>query len=223
MQTTTAMRWCLAAGAAATLAVSGRATAAHQTSSGPGGLGTEVPYDSRLAREYFHYYVPTNTPEALRIRDEVQTLHADHQTAMELGKLGATAQNADVRTLAHRMVTELDRLDWTLVRVAQDSLLELDGTAYDAATQSGAATVREVQAVSGPDFDGTYLTRVVKVLESALQTVDELQPQAKKAGRQQLGSVLARDHNVLQGELATARSLSSALAAQQGVGGGRQG
>jgi len=216
------MRWCLAAGAAATLGLSSSAAAGFPTSSGPGGLGTEVPFDSRLAREYFSYYLPTDTPEALRIRDEVQKLHADHQAAMELAKAGAVSQNAEVRDLAHRIATEMDRIDWTLVRVAKDSLLDLDGTAYDAAVQSWTPTLQEVQGASGPDFDQRYLQSVVKVLESALQTVDQLRPQAKKALRQQLGSVLERDHKVLQGELSRARSLSSAVAGRA-VRDGQQG
>ncbi len=219
----TARKWCLAAGAVAMLGVAGPALAGgHQTSSGPGGLGTEVPYDSRLAREYFHYYLPTDTPEALRIRDEVQKLHADHQTAIELGKVGATSQNAEVRKLAHRITKDLDPVDWTLVRVAKESLLDLEGPSYDAAAQSGAATVREVQAVSVQEFDQRYLASLVKVLEDASSTVEQLRPQAKEARRQQLGSVLERDRKVLQGELSAARSLSSAVAAQ-GANGGREG
>jgi predicted outer membrane protein len=66
--------------------------------------------------------------------------------------------------------------------------------------------------VTGSDFDQRYLSTMVKVLEDALATVDQLQPQAKKALRQQLGSVLARDHKVLQEQLAAARSLSSTVA-----------
>jgi hypothetical protein len=212
MQTKTAKRWCLAAGAAVTLGVSTPVLANFPTSGGPGGLGTEVPFDSRLAREYFHYYVATSTPEALRIRDEVQKLHADHQAAMELGRAGAAAQNAEVRELARRIVDELDRLDWTLVRVANDSLIELSGTAYEAASQSWAGMVRDVQAASGPERDQRYLPSVIQVLESALSTVDQLQPQARDALRQQLGSVLVRGRKVLQDEIAAARALSSALA-----------
>jgi hypothetical protein len=212
MQTKTAKRWCLAAVAAATLGISTPVLANFPTSGGPGGLGTEVPYDSRLAREYFNYHVATSTPEALRLRDEVQKLHADHRAAMELGRAGAAAQNAEVRELAQRIASELDRLDWTLVRVANDSLIDLSGTAYEAASQSWAGMVRDVQAASGPERDQSYLSSVVKVLESALSTVDQLQPQARKARRQQLGSVLTRDHKVLQGEIAAARALSSSVA-----------
>jgi hypothetical protein len=211
MRTNTAKRWFLAAGAAAAVGLSTPARPDIPSSSGPGTLGVEVPYDSRVAREYYQYFLPTDTPEALRIRDAVQRLHADQQAAMELGRAGATSQDAQVRKLGQRVVEELGSIDSTLVWVAKDSLIELSGTSYDAAAQEATATLAEVQAASGPERDQRWLSGLVAVLGRAFATVEELQPQARRAHRQQLGSVLTRAHKVLQGELAAANALAPAL------------
>ncbi len=209
-----AWRWCRAASAVVAVGLSGSAPADVPSGGGPGALGTEVPYDSRLAREYFNYYQRTDTPEALRIRDEVQRLHAAHRAAMELGRAGATCDSAAVRALARRIVEELDVLEWTLVRMAEDSLVDLAGAAHDQAAQSWAGTVSDVQAAGGPERDQLFLSSASKVLDEALSIVERLQPQAREARRQQLGSFLARDRKVLQAEVAATRSVSSAVAAQ---------
>ncbi len=214
MHANTARRMLVAAGALAALAVSGTALAAFPNSGGPGALGTQVPFDSRLAREYFSYYLPTDTPEALRIRDEVQQLHAGHQAAVELGKVAATSQDPEVRQLAARVAEEQGLIDWTLVEVCKDSLLDLAGTSYAAAVQPDAAAIREVQAASGPDRDARLVSSVVSLLERQTALVDGLRPQAKKALRQQLGSVLDREHKLLASELTSARALSAKVAAR---------
>lgn len=213
-------RWFLAAAAAAVLGLSatGRA-ASFPSSGGPGALGTSVPFDSRVAREYFNYHLPTSTPEALRIRDQVQALHAGHRAAVELGRAGAGAQAADVRALVARVADEQGWIDWTLVEVCKDSLLALDGPAQDAAAQEHAAALREALAAPAAERDARLLAATVKLLEGQVALVDALRPQAKEALRQQLGSVLERERKLLTGELASARALAAKVATAAPAGG----
>jgi hypothetical protein len=202
-------RWLLAAGAAAAAWVSAPALAAKPGSGGPGGLGTEVPFDSRVARQYFNYYLPTGTPEAIQIRERVQRLHAGHQAAVELGRRGAASQSAEVRALAARMADEQGRIDWSLAEVCKDSLLALDGGAHDAAAQEYAEAVRDLEAAPAPERESRFVAAAVKLLEEQVALVDQLRPEAKRALRQQLGSVLEREHKLLPAQLAAARSLSA--------------
>lgn len=204
-----------AAAAAAALTVSTPALAGKPGSGGPGGLGTEVPFDSRVARQYFNYNLPTDTPEALRIRDAVQKLHADHQAAVSLGQLGGAAQDPAVRGLAQRVASEQTIIDGSLVDVAKDSLLSLAGPAYDAEAQATAATVRELQAAAGPERDSRLVASLQKLIEGQLASVEELQPQARKALRQQLGSILTRERKLLQGELDAVHGLASKVSMDQ--------
>jgi hypothetical protein len=204
------MLWILAAAA-----VSG-ATPALAGSGGPGGLGTEVPFDSRPARQYFNYYLPTDTPEAIAIRDDVQRLHASHQAAVALARAGAQAPAA--RGFAQRLSEEQARIDGSLVDVARDSLLGLSGAAYDreAQAQAHAAAASEVEAASGPERDSRFAAAAVKLLEGQLANVEQLQPRASKALRQQLGSILARERKLLQSELEAARgALASKVASRE--------
>lgn len=210
---TMTMRWFLAIGATAALGVAGTARASPPNSGGPGALGTEVPFDSRPAREYFNYHLPTDTPEAIGIRDDVQKLHASHQAVVALARTGV--QDPATRALAERLADEQARIDGSLVDVARDSLLGLSGAAYDEEVRAGAATRREVETASGPDRDSRFVTAAVQLLEGQLANVEQLQPRAKKALRQQLGSVLGRERKLLQGELNAARALASKVAVRE--------
>jgi hypothetical protein len=182
------------------------------SSGGPGALGTSVPFDSRPAREYFHYYLPTDTPEALRIRDEVQKLHAAHQAVAALAAAASPAQRSEVTAVAQRLAEEQTRIDWSLVRVAKDSLLALSGTAYDAAAHADDALVREVRDAAPGDRDARFIAVTTRLLEDTLATVEQLQPEARKALRQQLGSILERERKLLSSELAALRALPTAAA-----------
>lgn len=201
------MQWLLAAAA-----VSG-ATPALAGSGGPGGLGTEVPFDSRPARQYFNYYLPTDTPEAIAIRDDVQRLHASHQAAVALARAGAQAPAA--RGFAQRIAEEQARIDGSLVDVARDSLLGLSGAAYDREAQAHAAAASEVEAASGPELDSRFAAAAVQLLEGQFANVEQLQPRAREALRQQLGSILARERKLLQSELESARALASKVASRE--------
>ncbi len=213
MKPNTTMRWWLAAGAAAALGTAGVARAGSPPhSGGPGALGTEVPFDSRLAREYFNYYLPNDTPEAIRIRDAVQRLHADHQAIAALAQAGATAQDPAVGALARRLGDEQAIIDGSLVDVARDSLLPLSGAANDQQAQADAAAVHEVQGAAGPERDARLLAAVTKLLEGQRANVEQLLPEAKKAHRQQLGSVLDRERKLLGKELDAVRRLASKVA-----------
>lgn len=208
----TRKRWWLAAAVAAALGAAPAQAQMPRSSGGPGALGTSVPFDSRVAREYFNYELPTDTPEALRIRDGVQKLHADHLAIMDLGRLGG-GQRPEVRRLAQQLSDRLSAVDWTLVEVARDSLLALAGPAHDEALRANAAAVQEVQAAAGAERDARFVATSLRLLEGALATVDELRPQAKEARRQQLGSVLDRDRKLLRELVRSARSLSTSVAA----------
>ncbi len=201
------MQWLLAAAA-----VSG-ATPALAGSGGPGGLGTEVPFDSRPARQYFNYYLPTDTPEAIAIRDDVQRLHASHQAAVALARAGAQAPAA--RGFAQRLSEEQARIDGSLVDVARDSLLGLSGAACDREAQAHAAAASEVEAASGPELDSRFAAAAVHLLEGQFANVEQLQPRAREALRQQLGSILARERKLLQSELESARALASKVASRE--------
>lgn len=208
----TTMRWLLAAGAAAALGAALPALAARD-SGGPGALGTEVPYDSSVARRYFNYHLPTDTPEAIRIRDEVQKLHADHQAGLALARAGAASQSPDVRRFAQHAAERLSIVDASLVDVAKDSLLVLSGAAYEQEGQAQAAAVKEVEEAPPADRDARLVAATVKLLDGTRGTVEELRPQARKALRQQLSSVLERDRKVLDDLLGAARALPGATPA----------
>jgi hypothetical protein len=210
--------WFLAVGATAILAVAGVARAGTPPNSGgPGALGTEVPFDSRLARDYFNYYLPTDTPEAIGIRDDVQKLHASHQAVVALAR--TAVQAPAVRALAQRLSDEQARIDGSLVDVARDSLLGLSGAAYDEEVRADAATQRDVETATGSGRDSRFVAAAVQLLEGQLANVEQLQPRARKALRQQLGSVLAREKKLLQGELDAAQALASKVAAREPRGG----
>jgi hypothetical protein len=215
MRVNNAMKWCLAAVVVGLLGTARAALAGSlPNSGGPGALGTSVPLDSRPAREYWNYYLRNDTPDALHIRDQVQKLHASHQAMVQLGSAGATSQSPEVRALAARLADEQGRIDWSLVWVANDSLLALSGTSYDGAVQEHAAAIGEVQAAPGPERDARLVSASVKLLEAQNQLVDELRPETQKALRQQLGAVLDREHKLLPRQLTEARALSSKVAAQ---------
>lgn len=212
MQPKKTIRWLLAAGAAAALGAAFPAHAARD-SGGPGALGTSVPFDSSVARRYFNYYLPTDTPEALRIRDGVQKLHADHQAALALARAGAASQSPDVRRFAQHLAERVSIIDGSLVDVANDSLLAISGAAYDQERQAQAAPVKEVEDTPAADRDAKLVAAAAKLLDGARGTVEELRPQARKALRQQLSSVLERDRKVLDDLLGAARGLPGAAPA----------
>jgi len=179
-------------------------------SGGPGTLGTEVPYDSREAEQYHQYFLPTDTPEALRIRDGIQRLHAVHEGAIALADAGALSPAPRVRQLAQTLREDHARLDEALRKYFWSSRFEATGPAYQEARQAALGTVREVQA--DPALEQAFLTRTADLLERAAADVDTLVPQARKARRQVLTSHLERERKLLRKHVAAARAAAAPAA-----------
>lgn len=202
----------LAAGAAA-LALAAPAPAADMPrSGGPGTLGTEVPFDSREAEQYYQVFLRTDTPEAVRIRDGIQRLHAVHEGAVALADAGARSADPRVRKLAQTVRDDHTRLDWALRRYFETSRFERTGPAFLAARQEALAAAREVQAAQGPALDAAFLTRTTALLDRAAADVDALVPQARDARRQVLTSHLERERKVLRAHVAAARAATNPAA-----------
>lgn len=204
-------RWSLAAAKAAlALAFATPAFAGGVRSSGsggPGALGTEVPFDSREAEAYHQVFLPTDTPEALRIRDGIQRLHAVHESALTLADAaGARSQTPGVRQLAQTLREDHARLDEELRKYFWVSRFEMIGPAYLEARHAQLGDEREVQAAEGAALDEEFLARTAALLERAAADVDQLVPQARKARRQVLTSHLERERKLLRAQVAAARA-----------------
>ncbi|HYD40238.1 MAG TPA: DUF4142 domain-containing protein [Anaeromyxobacter sp.] len=213
------MRRSLAVGTAVlalALAAPAFAGGVRSRSGGPGTLGTEVPFDSREAEQYYQVYLPTDTPEALRIRDGIQRLHAVHEGAIALADAGARSADPRVRELARTVRDDHARLDWTLRRYFETSRFERTGPAFQTARQEALAAAREVQEAQGPDLDAAFLARTAELLDRAAADVDALVPQAREARRQVLTSHLERERKRLRAHVAAARARTAPAADDAG-------
>lgn len=178
-------------------------------SGGPGTLGTEVPFDSREAEMYYQVFLPTDTPEALRIRDGIQRLHAVHEAALALADAGARSAAPPVRQLAQTIREDHARVDEALRKYFKTSRFEMYGAAYQETRQVALTTAREVQAAQGTALDGAFLSRTADLLEQTAADVDALVPQAREARRQVLTSHLDRERKLLRKHVAAARALAA--------------
>lgn len=182
------------------------------TSGGPGTLGTEVPFDSREAEQYYQYYLPTNTPEALRIRDGIQRLRAVHEGAIALADAGSRSADPRVRELAQAVREDHARLDWALRRYFATSRFDPTGPAYQEARHGALTAAREVQGAQGPALDEAFLSRTADLLDDAAADVDALVPQAREARRQVLTSHLERERKLLRKHVSAARAMAAPAA-----------
>jgi hypothetical protein len=205
----------LAAGAAllvAALASHASAGDLPSRSGGPGTLGTEVPFDSREAEQYYQVYLPTDTPAARRIRDGLQRLHAVHEGAMALAAGGLRSEDPRVRQLADTLRDDHARLDWALRRYFETSRFDRTGPAFQSARQAAITAARAVQEAQGPDLDAAFLARTAELLDRAAEDVDGLVPQAREARRQVLTSHLERERKLLRAHVAATRAAERAAA-----------
>jgi hypothetical protein len=178
-------------------------------SGGPGTLGTEVPFDSREAELYYQYYLPTDTPEALRIQDGMQRLRAVHEGVIALTNAGALSTDERVRAYARTLREDHARVDWALRRYFEYSRFDASGPAYAETQQAWRSAADEVRAAEGTALDEAFLSRAADLLEEAAAGVDELVPQARKARRQVLTSHLERERKLMQRQIAEARAIGA--------------
>jgi predicted outer membrane protein len=176
-------------------------------SGGPGTLGTEVPFDSREAEMYYQVFLPTNTPEALRIRDGIQRLHAVHEAALGLAEAGAVSANSQVRQFAQTLREDHVRLDEALRQYFQVSRFEMTGAAYQEKRREAIDAAGELQTAKGAALDRAFLSQTAALLEREVADINELVPQAREARRQVLTSHLQRERKRLRAHVAAAREI----------------
>lgn len=204
----------LAAGAVAAIALAGPAFAGDMPrSGGPGTLGTEVPFDSREAEQYYQVFLPTDTPEALRIRDGIQRLHAVHEGALALAAIGLRSASPQVQAFAQRLGEDHARVDEALRKYFWVSRFEMEGPAHQEALQAALGEARAAQAAEGAARDAAFLARTVALLERAAADVDRLVPEAREARRQALTSHLERERKLMRKQLAAARDAGAPASA----------
>ncbi len=206
-------RWSLAVGTAVlAFAVSMPARGGDipgSRSGGPGTLGTEVPFDSREAELYYQYFLPTDTPEALRIQDGIQRLRAVHEGVIALSNAGAVSTDDRVRDYARTLREDHARVDWALRKYFEYSKFDATGPAYAETLQAWRSAVDEVRAAEGAARDEVFLVRAARLLEETASGVQELVPQAREARRQVLTSHLERERKLMKRQIAEARAIEA--------------
>jgi hypothetical protein len=180
-----------AGGAAATGANAGSPSAGGVSSGGPGGLGTQVPLDSRLAKEYFSYSMPSDAPPSQRIENGVQRLHANYHAIIRAASLAEDdpGVSVDAKRSARLAREDAQRDDQRLVQVAQEGKLDPWGPGYDARLHElwGGS---ERMSGSGASPAESSLSEVVSLSRTASLDAGALESQARKDSRQQLASFL---------------------------------
>lgn len=163
------------------------------TSGTPGGLGTEVPLDSKPARDYFNYSLPTDTAEARRVQDGIQRLHADFQAVMRAASLaeGDPGASADAKQSADELKEDAQRNDWKLLDVAQNGeRMNPSGPGYETRLHELRSQRNAGSSGSSASSAGSTLSDAAQLSRTASSDADALEKQARKDSRQQLASIL---------------------------------
>jgi hypothetical protein len=178
--------------------------ASSATSGGPGNLGTEVPYDSPEAPKYLDYSLPVSGARDARIEEGVQKLHADHQVAITLAKMGELTGDAAVKEWAARFAEDQRLADANLMETATNEGFSLSGPAFEKEKAAQQGWITQFKDAKASARKATFFTDVEGVAKTAAYNASKVETWARNGQRLILADTMKSEVKDLQARIDSA-------------------
>jgi putative membrane protein len=143
-----------------------------------------------------------------KLQAATQKLHASNQAEVEAGQLASrTAQSAEVKQYAQRMVDDHQKNDDQLKELARTLNVNLEGEEFTKQQKKAQKDLEKVQGKSGAEFDKAYMKMMVSEHERDVKDVEKAAKDARKGNHTELATFLDTTHSHLNMHLEEARRI----------------
>jgi putative membrane protein len=204
------MRWGLAAGSAATLALAG--TVRAQGSAGSSGSTAGSTSGDASARHAASGQAKVDK----KLQEQIQKIHASNRAEVHMAQMGQQqASSPDVKEFAQQLEQDHQQLDTRLTQAAEAAGIALEGKAAQEAQKDADKHMKKLQGKTGQEFDKEFVSMMVDDHEKDIKAVEKAAKEARKQNQTELASVLDRARTGMQGHLATAKQLEDTVKEQR--------